>query len=840
MNTSAFKQFIPHAVAIIVFVAISLIYFSPVLDGKTLRQSDIINYKASAKEIMDHKERTGEQALWTNSMFGGMPAFQISVYYKGNVLPAINNLFKFGLPFPANLLFMLMIGFFILMLALRVNPWLGIIGSVAFAFSTYFLIFLAVGHNAKTIAIAYMPAIFAGVILTYRGKYWLGGALTTLFMALEVNANHIQMTYYLLFFLGIYGISELISALIKKQAVHFLKATGITLIAVILSFGPSVAALWSSYDYMKETIRGGAILSTEQENRTAGLDKSYITQWSYGIGETFSLMIPDIKGGESGHIGESAAALDKVDRNLRQEISKQNRYWGNLPFTSGPAYAGAFIVFLFVLGLFIVRGGIKWAILATVILFTLLSWGHNLMGFTEFFLNHIPFYNRFRAVSSALILVEFLMPVLAILALKEIFDKPAIIKEKKWFFIISLACTAGLSLLFIIAPKLFFNFLSTQEANQFAEITQSVRDNTEQAAYVSAYMENLEIARMSIFRSSAWRSIIIILLGAGILFLYYRMKKLNKYIVFAALGLLVIIDLWAINKRYLNEKNFVPARHAETPFTASVADNHILQDSEHFRVLNLATGNFTVDALPSYYHHSIGGYHAAKLRRYQDLIEHRLVKEDSRIKNLLSQNIPDSIRMAAMYGLTSLNMLNTRYYIANPDYPPLRNPAALGNAWFVENVEYAATPDEEINALDNFIPATTAVIHKEFEPLLSGFSGEVDPVSAIRLSSYEPDKMTYEARGLKKPQLAVFSEIYYPRGWNVYINGEEAAYFRANYVLRAMMVPAGDHTIEFRFEPRPYYTGNKISFAGSVIVMLIVLGGLFYEIRKWVIQNKSR
>jgi hypothetical protein len=833
MNISL-KKIIPYPVAILVFIGISILYFRPVLEGKKLQQSDIVNYKASAKEVTDFRDKTGEEPLWTNSMFGGMPAFQISTYFTGNILPAINNFFRLGLPHPANILFLLLLGFFILMIALRVDPWLGIVGAIAFAFSTYFFIFLGVGHNSKTIAIAYMPAVFAGMILTFRGKYLWGGAVTALFMALEINANHVQMTYYLLFFLAIYGLSEFITALIKKQFPHFLKAAGISIIAVIISVGPSVGILWTSAEYMKSTIRGGTELTSDQKNRTSGLDKDYITQWSYGIGETFSLMIPDVKGGESGYIGETKSALDNVDRNYRDAISKQNHYWGDMPFTSGPVYVGAFIVFLFVLGLFIVKGGLKWALLGATILSIILSWGHNLMWLTDFFISCVPFYNKFRAVSSILVIAEFTMPVLAFLALKEIFAKPSILKEKKWFFYISLALTAGISLLFVLMPTTFFDFLSAGEISQFEEFRKKGSD----AAQLNAYMDNLEIARIAIFKISVLRSVLIILLGAGILFIYSRVKKMSKYIVYAALGLLIMVDMWTLDKRYINDKNFTQPKNVDVPFIASSADNYILNDKDpDFRVLNLATDNFTIDAAPSYFHKSIGGYHAAKLRRYQDLIEHHLFPERSRLVNVLSKESTDSIRRATMNGLSSLNMLNTRYYIINPEAPPLRNPYALGNAWFVKNVKVVADADEEIKELNNFIPSTTAIIDKRYENMLAGFKGAHDAVSTIKLREYAPNKLIYDTKGVKEPQLAVFSEIYYKDGWDAYVDGQKADYFRANYVLRAMIVPPGDHTIEFRFEPRSFYTGNKISLAGSILLLILVIGALTWEIRKLFIKK---
>lgn len=830
MQKISIKKIIPYIVAILIFITISMIYFIPALEGKKLRQSDIINYKASAKEIADYRTQTGEEALWTNSMFGGMPAFQISVLYSGNLMPYLFKAFYFYvLPHPISILVLLLIGFFILLLTLKVDPWLSIVGAIAFAFSSYFFLFMEVGHNAKAMAIAFMPAVMAAVIMTYKGKYLLGGALLALFMAFEISVNHVQMTYYLLFVLLFYVVAEFIVSIAKKKLIHFLKASAVAIVALIISVGPSVANLWTSSEYVKETIRGGTELTNDKGNTTSGLDKDYITQWSYGIGETFTLLIPDAKGGASEPIGKGSSALDNVDRNYRDGIAQQSRYWGDLAFTSGPVYVGALICFLFVLGLFIVRGAFKWVLFAVTLQAIFLAWGHNLMSLSEFFINYVPFYNKFRAVSSLMIVVELTMPILAILAIKEITDKPKLLKEKPWFFYISLGLTAGITLILWLMPTTFFDFISSAESGQFNEYRKQGSDATQ----LNAFIDNLEIARISIFKASAIRSFLFIVLGAAILFIYSRVKKMSKYIVYAALGVLIIIDLWAIDKRYLNDKDFTTAQKMDVPFTPSAANTYILNDKDlDFRVLNLATANLTTDAAPSYFHKSIGGYHAAKLSRYQDLIEHRILSENSSLVDVLSKDTPDSIRIATMYSLTALNMLNTRYYIYNPEAPPLRNPAALGNAWFVKKVVMVENADAEIKALNNFIPSTTVIVDKRFEEQIANFKETRDPASKITLREYQPNQLTYDAVGLKEAQIAVFSEIYYSKGWKVFIDGKESQYFRANYVLRAMMVPAGDHTIVFKFEPESYFLGNKISLAGSILLIILVVGAFAWEIRR--------
>lgn len=633
---------------------------------------------------------------------------------------------------------------------------------------------------------------------------------------------------------------------------NFLKASAFLIIAGGLSIIPNISNLWTSYEYMKETIRGAPVLTSNKEIRSSGLDKDYITQWSYGVGETFTLMIPDVKGGGSTPLfyDEFVSLYNgtaKEKRDAREELNKypkpfidqlQNHlqgrdpidgYWGDMPFTGGPVYVGAFLCFLFILGLFIVKGRLKWALFGVTILAILLSWGHNLMPFTDFFINYVPFYNKFRAVSSILIIVEITIPLLAILALKEITDNPKLLKENKWFFFVSLGLTAGLTLLFVLLPSTFFSFIKDSETAQFNEyIKQGANKNQ-----VDDFLSNIELARISIFKMSCLRSIAFILIGAGLLWLYASMKKMSKYVLYAGVALLILIDLVTVDKKYLNDKDFQAKNKIETPFVASTADNAILQDTtKDFRVLNLTVGDFTREASASYFHKSIGGYHAAKLRRYQDLIENRLIQEHDRLVKTLQANVPDSVLISTLYGLTSLNMLNTKYYIYNPDASPMRNPAALGNAWFVDKVTLVNNADEEIKAIDNFIPANNAVVDKRFEKDISMFKGDRDPQSTIILKDYTPNHLTYETKNLKTNQLAVFSEIYYDKGWNAYIDGVETPYFRANYVLRAMVVPAGNHKIEFKFEPKSYFTGEKISFAGSVLIILIIGAALFFEFRK--------
>ena len=528
MKELRLKQFVPHLVVVLIILVVILAYFSPLLEGKRLKQSDITQWKGMSKEITDFRAKTGEEALWTNSMFGGMPAYQISVQYKGNLIRFIDDIFKFGLPHPANLVFIYFIGFFILLMVLKVDPWLAMAGALAFTFSSYFFIILEAGHNSKAHAIGYMAPVLAGILLTFRGKYIAGGLLTALFLALELRANHLQITYYLAMMVVALGIFELITAIKTKTLPAFAKATGLLVVAALFALSTNITNIWATWEYGKETIRGKSELTTNPENRTSGLDKDYATQWSYGVGETFSLLIPNTKGGASGSLGNNEKAMEKVDAVYAQSLAGQNQYWGDQPFTSGPVYAGAIMVFMFVLGLFILKGNLRWWLLAVTVLSILLSWGRNFMPLTDFFLHYMPGYNKFRAVSMILVIADLAIPLLGILALKEIIEKPQILRDKQKFFYISLGLTGGLALIFYIMPQVFFNFLSSLEQSAIAEQRMSLE--AQQLNQFDALIYNLELARVSIFKADAIRSALFIAIAAGLLWLYSR-TKVNRLLV---------------------------------------------------------------------------------------------------------------------------------------------------------------------------------------------------------------------------------------------------------------------------------------------------------------------
>lgn len=816
MKELRLKQFVPHLVVVLIILVVILAYFSPVLEGKRLKQSDITQWKGMSKEITDFREKTGEEALWTNSMFGGMPAYQISVQYNGNLIRFIDDIFKFGLPHPANLVFIYFIGFFILLMVLKVDPWLAMAGALAFTFSSYFFIILEAGHNSKAHAIGYMAPVLAGILLTFRGKYIAGALLTALFLALELRANHLQITYYLAMMVVALGIFELISAVKTKTLPAFAKASGLLVVAALFALSTNITNIWATWEYGKETIRGKSELTTNPENRTSGLDKDYATQWSYGVGETFSLLIPNTKGGASGSLGNNEKAMEKVDAVYAQSLAGQNQYWGDQPFTSGPVYTGAIMVFMFVLGLFILKGNLKWWILTVTLLSILLSWGRNFMPLTDFFLHYLPGYNKFRAVSMILVIADLAIPLLGILALKEIIEKPQILRDKQKFFYISLGLTGGLALIFYIMPQVFFSFLSGLEQSAIAE--QRMSTPAEQLTQFDALIYNLELARISIFKADAIRSVLFIAIAAALLWLYSR-GKVNRLIVTAGIIVLIAADMIPIAHRYLNNDNFVSKSLVNNPYQPTEANKLIMKDTDpNFRVFNMTVSTFQ-EGSTSYFHKSIGGYHGAKLRRYQELIENHLSKRNDQV----------------------LNMLNAKYFIGmGQDRQPVVqiNMGALGHAWFVEDHEIVANADEEIAALTAFFPEKTAIIDQRFSANLEGFTHAVDSNARIELTEYQPNKLKYSSQAASD-QLAVFSEIYYDKGWNAYLDGQKVPHFRVNYVLRAMVVPAGNHEIEFRFEPKVFAVGEKVSFAGSLLLILMLVGFAATELWKKLKTDKT-
>jgi hypothetical protein len=856
MKNISLKVYVPYIAAIAIFAAISTAYFMPeIFQNKSLYQHDIVTGISVGQEAGNFTKETGERTFWTNALFGGMPTYQISPGYpSSNLLSRIQAITYLYLPSPANILFILLTGAFLLFIALKLNIWMAVLGAIAYTFSSYFFIIIEAGHIWKVMTLAYIPPTFAGIIWAYRGKYWLGASVTAIYLALQIISNHPQMTFYFAMMLLVYIVGQFIYSFKNKQLSRFFKATAVLVPAAIIAVLLNATNLYHTYDYSKYSMRGGSELTDKTGDHTkGGLERSYVTGWSYGIGETFSLLIPNVKGGSSGYMGYSIrngqaerdvnknkSELSKANPQVREYVAQQNSYWGDQPSTSGPVYTGAFIIFLFILGLFIVQGWFKWVLLISTIMSIALSWGSNFAWLTDIFLDYFPYYNKLRAVSSMLVIAELCIPILAVLAMKEIIENPAILKKKIRIkgkpanisaFYFSLACTAGLILLFIIAPTVFFNFFSQGEAKAFVEAAKNPQ--------TAAVIDGIETVRISIFRSDAWRSLIIIGLGVAFILLYGR-KKLNSKLFFMAVIALTLVDMWTVNKRYLSAKDFKPRKMQMADVVPKTPiDEEILKDKDpDYRVYNLTVSPFN-DGSTSFYHKSIGGYHGAKLRRYQDMIEHYL-------SGITPQNV--QALLGTKY-FDALNMLNTKYIIVpsgqNGKPQLIRNPNALGNGWFVDEIKWVNSADEEIAALAEINPAKTAVIDNRFKTNeLENFEYKVNtPVadsagadnSSIKLVDYKPNKLIYESNS-DAERLAVFSEIYYPQGWYVAIDGKKAGMIRADYILRSMLIPAGKHTVEFRFNPESYKVTENMALAGYILLFGFVIISILLSIR----QNKKK
>jgi hypothetical protein len=809
-----YRNILVNVGIIVFFIVLAYAYLFPLLEGKELRMDDLDHHLGMSKELVDYRNETGEEAVWTNSMFGGMPGYMISVLYPNNLI----NYFA-GLPRQwfsiASFIFLYMVGFYVLLCSMKINRWLSVAGAIAFGLSSYFIIIIGAGHASKANALAFLPIVIAGVLMVFRGKQIPGAILFTVGLSLELLAGHPQITYYGMLLLAIYGIVELIFAIKEKALLPFGKSVLYLLAGVIVAVGMNFSRLYTSWEYSKETIRGPSELSSNNENKTSGLDKDYVVQWSYGIGETMTLLIPNFKGGSTltnpGENSESYTTMQqKGVQNVKQNIRGVSMYHGTQPFTSGPVYVGAIIVFLFVLGLFVVRGVYKWWLLAATIVSILLSWGGNFMSLTSFLLDHLPLYNKFRAPSMTLVIAQITMPLLGFIALNQILtnkvEKKVWLNGLKWAAIV----TGGISLIFAILPGIAGDFSNPADTARFPDWL----------------IDSVISDRQSLLRTDAFRSFIFIALAAAAMYMW-NIKKIKTNFFIGALGLLILIDLWAVDKRYLNNDNFVSKREAANPFPEMPVDKAILQDNDlYYRVLPLQ--NPFQDARASYYHKSVGGYSAAKLRRYQEMIDYHFTPEmQQMISGLNSGAQPDSV-----FGqLPAINMLNTKYIIYDLNGAPLPNPNALGNAWFVNDFKIVDNADEEIEALKGFNPKNEAVIDKRFAELVSGKKFKKDENGNIVLTEYKPNYLKYNAKAASE-QLAVFSEIYYQNGWDAYINGQKVPHFRVDYILRGLVLPAGKHVVEFKFHPKSYYTGNKISLASSLLLLLAIAGYAFGEYRK--------
>ena len=827
MNT--LKRYLPDVLAVLLFAVISYAYFFPAdIEGRILYRHDSSAGRGAGQEASVYHQQTGKTTRWTNSTFSGMPTYQTAPSYKStDGLGKLVKAYHLWLPENVWYLFVYLLGFYILLRAFDFRWYLAALGSVVWAFSSYFLIIIAAGHIWKVMALAYLPPMIAGLVLAYRGKYLWGLIVTAIFAAFEVNANHVQMTYYYLFIIFFMVIAWLVEALQKKQMAHFWKATAACAVGAALGICINISNLYHTWQYGQESMRGKSeLVKKNAANQTSsGLDRDYITQWSYGIGETWTLLIPNTKGGASFPLVMNKTAMDHADNNYIQIYQQLTQYWGEQPGTSGPVYVGAFVLMLFILGLFIVKGPMKWALLAATVLSILLSWGRNFMGFTDFFLDYIPMYAKFRTVASILVIAEFTIPLLAMLALKQVIEQKDLKKLSKPIFL-SFALTAGFCALFALMPSLFFSdFVSSGELHAMSQIP---------ADQLNPLLDNLREMRRAMFTADCWRSFWIIVVGMGLLFLYLTKKLKAEYTVGAIL-LLCLIDMWQIDKRYLNDEMFVEKSQREAPQPLTNTDQQILQDkSLDYRVLNLASNTFNENET-SYYHKSIGGYHAAKLRRYQEMIEAYIAPEMQKLMPAIAEAQGDMTLIPGDSIYPVLNMLNTKYVIVplqGGQTVPIQNPYAYGNAWFVDKVNYVDNANQEIDMIGRLNLRHEAVADKKFQKQLGN---AVDQDNAIvTIKAYEPNHLVYDVQS-DKGGVVVFSEIYYP-GWTATIDGQPAELGRVNYILRALNVKAGNHQVELSFNPKTVERTETIAYVAFVLLLLAVAAVVFIE---WKKQKKA-
>ena len=818
------KKCLPDVLAVLLFAVLAFAYFFPAdIEGRILYRHDASAGRGAGQEGIEYLQKTGERSRWTNALFGGMPTYQMAPSYGStNMLTKVINAYHLWLPENVWFVFAYLLGFYILLRAFDFRQHLAALGSIIWAFSTYFLIIIAAGHIWKVWALAYLPPMIAGVVLAYRGKYLWGLLLTAVFTAFEINANHVQMTYYYLFIILFLVIAWFVEAIQQKQLVRFVKATGVCIAGAAIGVCINLSNLYHTWQYSQESMRGKSeLVKQNSQNQTnSGLERDYITQWSYGIDETWTLLIPNTKGGASVPMSESKTAMEKADPNYESIYHQIGQYWGEQPGTSGPVYVGAFVMMLFILGLFIVKGPIKWALLAATILSILLSWGRNFMGFTDFFLDYVPMYAKFRTVASILVIAEFTIPLLAMLALREVMSGEVKKEKLKVPLIASFALTGGIALLFSLAPSLFFDsFISSSEMRALQTLPPE---------HIQPLITNLTEMREAVFTSDCLRSFYIILVGTGLLlaFLYGKLKK--EYAIGIIL-VLCLVDLWTVNKRYLNDEMFVPESEREAPQQMTQTDELILRDQTlDYRVLNLATNTFNENET-SYYHKSIGGYHAAKLRRYQEMIEHYISPEIQSLYGAVSEAAGDMTLVNGDSICPVLNMLNTKYFILplqGGQTVPIQNPYAYGNAWFVDQLDYVQSANEEIEAVGKLDPRHQAVADARFKAQL-GEAVPQDTASVVTMTSYEPNRLSYEVNS-GKGGILVFSEIYYP-GWTATVDGEAVELGRVDYILRALHIQPGKHQVELAFFPKSVDTTETIAYIAIVLLVLIVLGIVFIE-----------
>lgn len=831
MNT--LKKCLPDAIVIVIFAVISFAYFFvPVSQGKILFRHDSQASVGLGQELTQYEQRTSEVTRWTNSVFSGMPTYQISPSYNStDGLSAVMSAYHLWLPDYVWFIFAYLLGFYILLRAFNFRQSLAALGSIIWAFSSYFLIIIAAGHLWKVMALAYLPPMIGGVVLAYRGKFLWGFIVTAVFTAFEIKANHVQMTYYYLFIVLFMVIAYLVQAIREKRLQHFFKASGILIAAALIGIAINISNLYHTWEYQKESMRGKSELTkANSANQTSsGLDRDYITQWSYGIDETLTLLVPDAKGGASVPLSQNATAMAKanpeVENMLPQLYEAIPQYFGTQPGTSGPVYVGAFVLFLFVLGLFIVKTPIKWALLAATALSILLSWGHNFMGFTNFFLDYVPMYAKFRTVASILVIAEFTIPLLAALALKRIVDEPTVLTKNMKYVYASLALTAGVALAIALMPNMMGPFVSDQERQMLSGIQGMTPD------VQNMMLSSIATMRGAMVSADAWRSIVIIIIGVAMLLLF-KAQKIKAIYLIVGISALCLIDLWQVDKRYLNDEMFVPKSERDTPQQATATDLQILKDkSLSYRVLNFASGAFNENNT-SYFHKSIGGYHPAKLRRYQEMIDKYIAPEMQTAMQAIANKSGVMSEVDGRKLFPVLNMLNAKYFIVplqGNATTSIQNPYAQGNGWFVDKLTYVADANAEYAGVGKIDVSHEAVADKKFEPIL-GQTQTNDSTASVVLTKYEPNNMTYTVNSTKGG-VVVFSEVYYP-GWTATIDGQPAELGRVNYILRALNVKAGKHEVVLDFHPTSISTTETIAYAALIVLLLAICVAIYSEKKK--------
>ena len=820
------KKCLPDVLAVLLFAVLAFAYFFPAdIEGRILYRHDASAGRGAGQEGIEYLQKTGERSRWTNALFGGMPTYQMAPSYGStDLLTKAVNAYHLWLPENVWFVFAYLLGFYILLRAFDFRQHLAALGSIIWAFSTYFLIIIAAGHIWKVWALAYLPPLIAGLVLAYRGKYLWGLLLTAVFTAFEINANHVQMTYYYLFIILALVIAWLVEAVQQKQMARFLKATAVCVVGATIGLCINLSNLYHTWEYSKESMRGKSeLVKQNSANQTSsGLDRDYITQWSYGIDETWTLLIPNTKGGASMPLSMNETAMKHANPDYASIYDQIGQYWGEQPGTSGPVYVGAFVMLLFILGLFIVKGPVKWALLAATILSIMLSWGKNFMGFTDFFLDYVPMYAKFRTVASILVIAEFTIPLLAMLALKELFDKPELMRQRMKYVGISFLLTGVVSLLFSLMPEAFFgSFVSSSEMRALQSLPPE---------HIQPLIANLTEMRQAMFTSDALRSFYIILAGTGVL-LAVAFGKLKKEYAVGIILVLCLVDLWTVNKRYLNDEMFVPKSEREAPQQKTQTDELILRDETlDYRVLNLASNTFNENET-SYYHKSIGGYHAAKLRRYQEMIEAYINPEMQKLFRAVGEAAGDMTQVNGDSICPVLNMLNTRYFIfplEGGQTVPIQNPYVYGNAWFVDQISYVDNANAELETVGKLNLRHQAVADAKFKTQL-GEAAVQDTASVVTITSYEPNRLKYDVN-TGKGGVLVFSEIYYP-GWTATVDGQPAELGRVNYILRAIHLQPGKHQVELAFFPKSVSVTETVAYIAFVLLLLIVVGIAFIEYR---------